>query len=540
MTLPLPAGFPTSRKTPGVSLAVVLGGTATSAGNVPLKLLLIGNKIASALTGAAPSFSVAAGTQANATPVQIYSPDDALTYFGQGSELHRMALGAFAQYPDALIYAVSNAESGGAAATAVLTFATSASAAYSVRFKFANNVVFDVPVASGDSVTTIATACATAILANPDLPFTAQYSAGVLTLTAKHPGPRGNLIIVDAYFVSAAGLETRITGSSTASGAGTTASWTTIGSAIGSELPMQGGTTADSLTAVITAINAETYDRIAVAQVDTTNVDALMTAVNAQALITSQIRQQVVCASVDTAANATTFATGRNQSRLQVAWHYGSRVSPGEVAAVVAAARLAGDAAVNDVNPIPGEASDPAANLNGLQLAWIPVQPFVSMRPTPTQIETGLNNGFAALVPSSRSAYTALVSSITSRSLAAGVQNYAVYFTGYVTVCDYVANDLQSFLASTYAGYKLGTDSSDGTPPRAPRVVTPSLMKAAIYNRLLGYEADAILRDVEANYALLAVQADAGTPGRVIVDIPAEVMPPVNQIVGTVRQTPSL
>lgn len=162
------------------------------------------------------------------------------------------------------------------------------------------------------------------------------------------------------------------------------------------------------------------------------------------------------------------------------------------------------------------------------------------MRPTPTQIETGLNNGFAALVPSSRSAYTALESSITSRSLASGVQNYAVYFTSYVTVCDYVANDLQSFLASTYAGYKLGTDSSDGTPPRAPRVVTPSLMKAAIYNRLLGYEADAILRDVEANYALLAVQADAGTPGRVIVDIPAEVMPPVNQIVGTVRQTPSL
>lgn len=540
MSLPLPPGYASSTKTPGVSLAVVLGGSASGAGDVPRSILLIGNKIGTAITGASPSFSVSAGTQANATPVQIYSPDDALTYHGSGSELHRMALATFAQYPAALVYTCSCAESGGSAATAVLTFSTSASAAYTVRFKLAQNLVIDVPVASGDSVTTIAAACATALLASTTLPFTAQNSSGVLTLTAKHPGPRGNLIIVDAYFVSAAGLETRITGSSTASGAGTTASWTTIGSAIGSEFPMQGGTTADSLTAVLTAIASTRYDRIVLAQVDTTNVDAALTQVNAQAAITTQIRQQVEFASVDTAANATTFATGRNQARGQIPWHYGSRVSPGEVAAVVAAARLGGDSAVVSVDPIRGEASDPAANLDGMELAWIPVQPFVSMRPTPTQIDVGLSNGFVPLVPSSRSAYVALSRSITSRSLAAGVQNYSVIDTQYVTVCDYVADDLRAFLAATYRGYKLGVDAADGTPPRATLVTTPSLMKATIYNRLLGYEAAGILRDVEANYPLLAVQADAGTPGRVIVDIPAEVLPPLHQIVGTVRQTPSL
>jgi hypothetical protein len=36
-----------------------------------------------------------------------------------------------------------------------------------------------------------------------------------VTIEAKHDGPRGNTLIVDAYFVSSTGAEVRITASST-------------------------------------------------------------------------------------------------------------------------------------------------------------------------------------------------------------------------------------------------------------------------------------------------------------------------------------
>jgi phage tail sheath gpL-like len=88
-------GLSSSRKTPGVYLAVVLGGVATSAGAVAKKILLLGNRISAALTGASPTFSTPAGTQGDADPVDVYSADDAKTMFGQGSELHRMALRVF-------------------------------------------------------------------------------------------------------------------------------------------------------------------------------------------------------------------------------------------------------------------------------------------------------------------------------------------------------------------------------------------------------------------------------------------------------------
>ena len=124
------AGVPASRKTPGVNFNVVLGGSGTSAGQAPRRIMILGNMIATALTNSSPSFAVAAGTAALATPVFVPSPDDAAVLFGSGSDLHRMSISTFAQDPSATLYATPVAEASGTAATVVLTFATSASAAF--------------------------------------------------------------------------------------------------------------------------------------------------------------------------------------------------------------------------------------------------------------------------------------------------------------------------------------------------------------------------------------------------------------------------
>lgn len=525
-------GLAASRKTPGIYLAVILGGAGTSSGEAPKTILLQGNRIGVALAGASPTMAVAAGTMADAVPTLCASADDAGTLAGRGSELHNMAELVFAQYPDATVYLEGVAESAGAAATLVCTFATNASAAYTVRV-YACGHVIDVAVASGDTPTVIATAVANAINDLDVLPFTAQFSAGALTLTAKNLGPRGNTLTCAFAFVSSAGIATNITTSSTSSGAGTTGILSG-GTQVDGEYVFSGGTTQDSWSAAIAAIASMKYDRIVAACIDATNVDLLAAHLDSLAGVTSQIRQQGLVGSVATANTANTFAAARNKARLQIVWHYNSRIPIWAVAAQVCAARLIGDSVAG--GRLVGEATDPAANLDGMELVSVTAQNTVADRPTATEIESALNHGVTPLVPSAnRPGFCCIARSITSRSLSAGVSNFAVLDTSNVTVCDYVADGLNASLATTYAGFKLTSDSSDGTPPRTPNVTTPNLIRSEIARILAGYEEAAIIKDVAANLSLLTVTASA-TPGRVDCQIPCEPMPGLHVLGGDVRQ----
>lgn len=525
-------GLSASRKTPGIYLAVILGGAGTSSGDAPKTILLQGNFLATAITAASPALSVAAGTMAAATPTFCASADDAGTYAGRGSELHAMAQAVFAQYPDATVYIEGVADGGGTAASLVNTFATNASAAFTIRI-YACGKVIDVPVASGDTPTVIATACAEAINDEDTLPFTAQFSAGALTLTAKHTGPRGNALVCAFSFISAAGLETAITTSSTSSGAGTTGILSG-GTQVSGEYCFSLGATQDDWTAAIAAIASTKYDRIIAACTDATNIDLLAAHLDSLALVTSQKRMQGIVATVAAYSAAITLATGRNKSRVQIVWHYNSRIPPWVVAAQVGAARLIGDSAAG--GRLVGEATDPAANLDGLELVSVTAQNTVADQPTATEIEGALNNGLTPLAPSAnRPGFVTVARCITSRSLASGVPNYAVLDTSNVTICDYVADDLNSFLASTYAGFKLTSNSSDGLPPRAPNVTTPNLIRAVIAQRLAEHEEAAIIKDTAANLSLLTVTASA-TPGRVDCEIPCEPMPGLHVLGGDIRQ----
>lgn len=525
-------GLASSAKVPGIRMAVILGGAGASAGEQTKKILLVGNKITSALTGASPSFSVSAGTQADATPVLVPSADDAATLFGRGSELHRMAKAAFAQYPDALVYAASVAEAG-TKASAVYTFATTATGAYAIRFVIAGKTI-DVSVASGDTATVIATACADAILDESDLPVTAQFSVGALTITAKHGGTRGNALVVDAYFVPPTGAApTRITTSSTSSGYATTCTLSG-NSTIGSEYTLGSGATDDSMTNVLAAIDSTKYDRIALAHRTATQLDAVVTQLDSQAGVSSQLRQQAIATTHDTLANATTLATGRNASRLQIVWHHATSTPPEEVAAQVAAGRLIGDAYAG--GRIAGEANKPSANLDGCKLATVLAQRWAADQPTQTELQSALSNGLTPLMPSGIGGKAAIVRSITSRSLSGGVNNYAVLDTGNVSVPDDVADDLVTYLSDELAGLNLASDSSDGTPPTSAGVTTPKAIKSLIFGRLKLRESDGWMRDVDANYAQLSVAEHASVAGRVDCEIPCEPAPGLHIVGGNVRQ----
>lgn len=526
-------GLPTSTKTPGAYLAVILGGPGTSAGAAVNRVLLVGQYIPSNLTGASPAFTVTAGTATANQPVQLASSDDAKTKFGAGSELHLMAKAAFAGDPAAQLWALPLG-AGTGQATGVITMTGSPTAALTARIYVCGRTC-DVAIASADTVTTIATAIATAINQQTDWPVTAQFAVGVVTLSAKEVCLRGNRITFRAQLISGTSTVDAKAGALAATLSGSTLTLSG-GAAVGTTYHLTSGATAESLTTALTNITAMRFHRIALAQDDATSLAAVATAVDAQAAISGgQLRQQWVACSVDTLANATTLATARNAARGQVAWHYATDVLPGEAAAQLATERLAGDAAAGGV--LVGEATDPDANLCGLQLATVPAQAFISDQPTPTQIESALNNGLTPLAPKGLTGLVTVVRSITTRSLdAQSNPNYGVLDTPNVTVTDYVADRMQSEVASKMTGAKLADDDASGAGPKIPGVVTPTSMRSFLLGILKDEEAQGHITAVDAKASLLAVVRNPAVAGRLDAEIPIVPLPIFVVFGGNARQ----
>lgn len=526
------SGFATSTKTPKIYLAVVLGGGSSSAAAVAHKILLYGNMLEAALSGATPSFSVAAGTASLATVTQVFGPDEADTKFGTGSELALGCRAVFKQYPAANLWCVPVAKTG-TKASVVLTATGSPTAAGTVTVTVNGKTSAVANVASGDTVTAVATAIATAILQNPQMPVTAQFAAGVCTITAKQDGLRGNQLVVRVVMQ---------TGSQRVETSGTTLAQSLFGltltlsggAASTNVYKLAGGTGQDTLTAALAAVNPTRFHRQAVANIDLTAAQALRDQLNTHAGVTAQQLEQGLAASVDTYANMVTFTTGINAARVQVPWLFNAEASPLEIAAQMAAARLYGDAVTG--GSIIGESTDPAANLNGVQLASIPEQYVVADRPTATQVESALNNGGVPLVSSpANPGYVAAVASITSRFLDGLSQpNYSVWKTKVVTSADYVADDLRAKMSAKYAGFKLTNDAAGGAPPKTAKTTTPKLVRGDVFTELKLYEEAGIVENVDANASLLAVQRD-GSLGRLLMEIPLAIIPDFDQAAGNVR-----
>lgn len=532
MTITIP-GFDTSTKYPGVYLAEVFGGAATSPGDVATKTLIVGNMHGSALTGSTPSFSIAAGTAALVTPYQLFSPDDAKAYFGAGSELHRMAKAFFKVYPTGTLYGLATAQ-GSTASTGVITMTGTPTAALVARV-FVNEDSVDVAIAASDSVTTIATAIATAINQQPDWPCTAQYSAGVVTLTAKHTGLRSANIQFRATLLNATTTAEAVAGSLAATLTGSTLTLSG-GTAVSGAYCLTGGTTEETTTAALAAIVATRFHRIVIAQQTSTELARVAAQVDSMAAVGTQLRQQWVAGSTGTYAATVTLADAQQKVRGQIVWSYVNPCGPGEIAAAACAGRLYGDAQAGGSTV--GEVSDANANLDGITLAGTKIARSVADRPTRTQMNSALGAGITPLEPTG-TGLLRITRSVTTRSEDdAGNPNYTVLDTSIVTTLDYESDGLEADLAVKRAGKKLAPDASDGSGPTIANVWTPSIIRAAIHQRLKTAEAEGRLIDVDALAPQLTVVRDPDTAGRALASVPMRPTPGLHQIAVAVRQAP--
>jgi len=480
-----------SNKTPGIYLELVFGVGPVSAADAPRIVCLVGEMLAT-------------GTATADTPIAVTSESDAITYFGQGSEIHRMVRAAFAVDASAVLWCTPlTPPAGGTAATSTITAGgggpSTADGTITITCVGESTSVL---IPSGSTLTAAAALVAGAINAMPNWPVTASPAVGVVTITARHKGLRGNLINL-----ASSGTTTGIT-------------WTHASG------HLTGGLGSDTLTTAQANMATMRFHLIAVAHNVLAELQGWRTHVQTAAGPLVGIRQAVVAASIDTLANSTTLAVGVNESRVQIVWHNAADDLPGEIAAAVAARR----AYLESIDP-----ASPMSMQHGTSVPGLHVQPSLANRPTGTQITSALNNGLTPLV-ASRAGVLYVVRSITSRSQDVnGQPNYAVLDTAKVTVPDYFADQLQvNWPAYVAQNPKLGPDPTDDVAPD-PGVATPSSIRQWIYEQEKALEPE-MLSNVDANMPNLVVTIPGSPAGRARATIPLDVVEGLYQLDTTINQ----
>jgi phage tail sheath gpL-like len=507
MATPQIVGWSSNDKVPGVGGETQFGGGASSAASIPITMLVVGTK-------------GAAGTAVpNQDIVPILGQDDIDTKLGLGFEASLMCASAL-RIPGVTLFCAPVAEAVSAvAATMVLTIAGTPTAAGSWIYRF-NGVTYTGGISTTDTATTIATAIAAAVNADVRGAFTATSALGVVTLTAKSKGNRGNqfLAFQDLSRLPS-GVTSSLTGTTAAvSTAYTTASYvtptpangyyykattagtsgaaapiwpTTIGTSVtdgtvvwtcwgavltGGITQFGGGAGTETNTTLLNVLQPAAYDRIACAENDATNLAAWRTQLDAQAGPTSNITQHFIAAMNATLSATQAIAqTTLNHPRFQVLWQLNGESHPAILAAVFAALRLT------------NEQTDPAASqvYDDMILPGIAPQSQKLDWPSHATLVAALNNSVTP-VYTSPDGYARICRSIQTRSLNGSTPDYRVLDTSDAIVPDFVRKDLSLYWTTSYkpANPRVSDDPPAGQKDAASGVATPTRWNNIVEGRL--------------------------------------------------------
>lgn len=478
-----------SNKVPGVYIKVSLGVGARAGGSDILYVVLFGNKTSS-------------GTMAVETEYDCFSEDEARSLAGAGSELFWMFRAAIAANPGVAVKLMAVTESAGANASGTITVTGTATSAGTIGVTVLGEEI-EIPFSSNDAQNVIASAINTYVGQKSDWPVTSGVSTNVVTLTARHKGPRGNLIRFRVRVITGTGVTVAASGAA-----------------------LTGGATSDDPQTALDAQQGVKRRFLVAPYSDATQLAKFKTHVDAQDEPEAGNRKVFVAGSLDTLANATTLATGLNFARGQLAWLENSDVPPSMLAAALAAFRAG------------AESTDAAHNYDGEVLPGLKPHYNKADIPSNTELDSALNNGITPLT-STNSGEVVIVRSITTKSQdSAGKPDFRVLDTHKVAVPDAIADDLEVQLADNFAGMKASVDPPEGQTP-APGVCTPSMVRDLLYDRLkfaeqeLGYlDSGSVDRWIDS----LRVELSTVAAGRFNMVVPADVIELAHQFAPDIRQ----
>ena len=477
MTTMIPlVGLAANDPVPGNYIAVNFAQGQSAGGSTTYSAVLLGNKLS---TGSATNDSVVYGPD---TPVQLATETDAVNLFGVGSELHLMWKAFTDVNKSTALYAVCVTESAGSQATGRVAVTGLATAPGTLRVTVGTTFV-DTGIATGDGYAAIATLVAANINAVVNLPVTASTGTdGVVLLTAKQKGLRGNWIRHSAVVIPSAGVGIVVTPAA--------------------RTLFTGGTTADSNAAALATISTDRYYYQVSAAEDASQFGALVSQTDSNAAPIVGLRCRAFAGSVDTVGATTTIATGINSARAEIFWSQNSDLTPAQLAANSAAIYSLFETSLGARSSLN---YDFFGNDAVTSQYWKVPAPIAGTIPSRNTIKSALLNGITPVGVSKGRTY--LVKRVTTRSLQGSTADYRIRDAHKVTVCDQFSDDLLSLISSAFSGKQIGSDPLPGQKVSGAQVVTPSAFKVLIFQLLNSYaEADLVQNVADIKTAVQVVR----------------------------------
>lgn len=416
-------------------------------------------------------------------PTEIGTETEAYDFAGAGSVLMQMYKAAKKAWKYAQITMLRHGAVTGSAATWESTLSGTATAAGIVSVVI-NGQKISVGVAKTDTAAAVATALADEVNNTPDAPVTAEAATAKVTLTAKCKG---------AYVSAAAGgLNVSVTSETTGITAGAVSATAGVGTV--------------DLTTALAAAFPERFHIIVSPVNDSTNLGYLKTHLEAAAAPLEQRGQRAICAMVSaSASDAKSAATAQNYERLHIA-----------------AVKTKIDATVWEIaaglGAIFASNSKPNVPMNGVAIPGL-ATPAVEDKWSGEEQDLLLYGGVIPLVE--EDSQLCIVRAVTTKSNNSGSRFTKLIDTGVIASLDYFRD---SILAMHRAKYK--------------NKVIHALLPDALNedNKAIAYalEAEAILRYIDDYADQFITQESPNEPGRMLCQIPAPVVPGLNQIYSTI------
>ena len=436
------------------------------------------------------------GTIAAATPVQVTSPAQAALYFGAGSMLADMIAAFLANNTSTELWAIAADDAGGGAqAAGSFKMVGTATAAGTLAF-YIGGKLYALAVASGDTPATMATNLAALITADTSAVVTAVVNGSdtaKVDVTYKHKGLVGNYLDLRINYDPSDALPAGVTG-------------VTV-------VQPSGGTTNPTLTSLIAAMGAVSYNILAFPYTDATSLTAIETELATRWGPSQQLDGVAFGASNVSQSAAATLGNSRNSPYFSIASTYGSPTPIWQYAAMIAA------------NAAFYGAIDPARPFQTLPLIGA-LAPLVKDRLTNDERNLLLYDGIATLTVDAGGVVRIerLITTYKTNALGAADPSYLDVTT--LLTNSYLRWDFRNYWLRKYPRHKL---ANDGTRYGAgQKIVTPSLGKAEAITKFREWEELGLVEDFASFKAGLIVERNKSNPNRLDFFMPPNL---VNQMI---------
>lgn len=463
--------IPTNLRVPFVAVEFDSSRAYQGASVLPYKVLLVGQKIA-------------AGTAATGQFLKL-NKDVPNNYFGNGSDLARMANAFFKNNLFTEVYAYAYADPAGNAATCTITVGAGPASADGEIALLINGKRVAITVAAAATVNTIAAAIASAINADSSLPVTAAAVNAVVTLTAKNIGIIGNNIDVRQNYYDGEKTPAGITVTITA---------------------MTGGTGSVDLATMIAALGDDWYQVIVGSAVDTANLTLIEAELASRWSALRMLDGEYFCARRGDGAtkalklqDQSTFGNARNSKHVTCLNANYIPNDPAEEAASYAG-QVAYEASI-----------DPARPFHTLELVGI-LPPAMGERNTISENNALLFDGISTF-ECVAGGKVAIQGSITMyQKNAAGGDDIAYLELNTMFTLMYMRYDFRNRIRNKFPRAKLANDGARVKP--GMQIITPKIGKAEAIAIFRSWEYEGLVEGIDQFKRDLICQRSASDPNR--------------------------